>query len=104
MARKIKREFPGVTAYFDRHQKRRYRFRNKGFSTEIHGEYASPEFRVNYERAISGYKSQELGAPATKASGMTDDQAVAAGYISLSPVRLHHTPAAALDKLLALDL
>ena len=37
-------------------------------------------------------------------SGMTDDQAVAAGYISLSPVRLHHTPAAALDKLLALDL
>ena len=37
-------------------------------------------------------------------SGMTDDQAVAAGYISLSPVRLHHTPAGALDKLLALDL
>ena len=37
-------------------------------------------------------------------SGMTDDQAVAAGYISLSPVRLHHTPARALDKLLALDL
>ena len=37
-------------------------------------------------------------------SGMTDDQAVAGGYISLSPVRLHHTPAGALDKLLALDL
>lgn len=37
-------------------------------------------------------------------SGMTDDQAVAGGYISLSPVRLHHTPARALDKLLALDL
>ena len=37
-------------------------------------------------------------------SGMTDDQAVAAGYISLSPVRLHHTPTATLDKLLALDL
>lgn len=28
----------------------------------------------------------------------TDDQAVAAGYISLSPVRLHHTPATSLDK------
>ena len=35
---------------------------------------------------------------------MTDDQAVAAGYISLSPVRLHHTPVAALDKLAALVL
>ncbi|MEZ7500962.1 5'/3'-nucleotidase SurE [Psychrobacter sp. Arc29] len=37
-------------------------------------------------------------------SGITDDQAVAAGYISLSPVRLHHTPTATLDKFLALDL
>ena len=35
---------------------------------------------------------------------MTDDQAVAAGYISLSPVRLHHTPAATLDMLSALML
>ncbi|MBE0407146.1 5'/3'-nucleotidase SurE [Psychrobacter sp. AOP22-C1-22] len=35
---------------------------------------------------------------------MTDDQAVAAGYISLSPVRLHHTPAAALETLSALAL
>lgn len=34
----------------------------------------------------------------------TDAQAVAAGYISLSPVRLHHTPTAALDRLSALAL
>lgn len=34
----------------------------------------------------------------------TDEQAVAAGYISLSPVRLHHTPAATLEKLSALVL
>lgn len=66
MARRVKREFPGVTAYFDRHRKRRYRFRKKGFSTEIHGEYGSPEFRRNYERALSGFKSQEIGSPATK--------------------------------------
>ncbi len=33
------------------------------------------------------------------AATATDDQAVAAGYISLSPVRLHHTPKAALDAL-----
>lgn len=35
---------------------------------------------------------------------MTDDQAVAAGYISLSPVRLHHTLDAALETLSALVL
>lgn len=66
MARRIKREFPGVTAYFDRHQKRRYRFRKKGFSTEIHGEYGSDDFRRNYERAVRGYRSQEIGALTTK--------------------------------------
>ncbi len=66
MVRRVKREFPGVTGYFDRHRKRRFRFRKKGFSTEIHGEYGSPEFRRNYERALSGFKSQEIGAPATK--------------------------------------
>lgn len=66
MPRRIKREFPGVTAYFDRHQKRRFRFRRKGFSTEIHGEYGSDDFRRNYERAIRGYRSQEIGAEGTK--------------------------------------
>ncbi|MDP2579150.1 tyrosine-type recombinase/integrase [Shimia thalassica] len=66
MARRIKHEFPGVTSYFDRHQKRRYRFRKKGFSTEIHSEYGSSEFRRNYERAISGHRSREIGSPATK--------------------------------------
>ena len=35
---------------------------------------------------------------------MTDDQAVAAGYISLSPVRLHHTPTSTLETLSILDL
>ena len=35
---------------------------------------------------------------------MTDYQAVAAGYVSLSPVRLHHTPTAALDRLSTLAL
>ena len=34
----------------------------------------------------------------------TDAEAVAAGYISLSPVKLHHTPAATLDKLSTLVL
>ena len=33
----------------------------------------------------------------------TDSEVVAAGYISLSPVKLHHTPVTALDKLSALE-
>lgn len=61
MARRTNREFPGVTAYFDRHKKRRYRFRKKGFSTEIHGEYGSEEFRRNYDRAAVGYRSRAIG-------------------------------------------
>lgn len=35
---------------------------------------------------------------------ITDVQAVTEGYISLSPVRLHHTPPATLDKFMALAL
>lgn len=66
MAGRIKREFPGVTAYFDRHQKRRFRFRSKGFSTEIHGEYGSESFRQNYERALCKLKSLEIGSIGTK--------------------------------------
>lgn len=40
----------------------------------------------------------------TTDNNLTDYQAVRAGYISLSPVRLHHTPLATLDKLSALAL
>ena len=35
---------------------------------------------------------------------MTDDQAITEDYISLSPVRLHHTPQSALDKLSLMTL
>ena len=40
----------------------------------------------------------------SSAINLTDDQAVAAGYISLSPVRLPHTPIDTIDKLSALVL
>lgn len=66
MLSKSKREFPCVTAYFDRHRKRRFRFRKKGFLTEIHSGYGSVEFRRNFEKALIGCKLQEIGAPATK--------------------------------------
>lgn len=66
MARRMKKEFPGVTGYFDRHKKRRFRFRSKGFSTEIHGEYGSETFRQDYEKAIRGQKSFETGFDGTR--------------------------------------
>lgn len=55
--------------------------------------------------------SQQIVSQVAEAEGawssdikLTDDQAVAAGYVSLSPVRLHHTPTATLDELSALVL
>ena len=60
------------------------------------------------QRTLSSELSSELSTEnvdaQTSSIEMTDDQAVAAGYISLSPVRLHHTPAATLDMLSALVL
>jgi len=66
MPPKMKKEFPGVTAYFDRHRKRRFRFRAKGFSAEIHGLYGSDEFHTNYEAALNRKKSVEVGSVKTK--------------------------------------
>ncbi|PKH80030.1 5'/3'-nucleotidase SurE [Psychrobacter sp. 4Bb] len=45
-----------------------------------------------------------IDAIQAKQDVMTDYQAVAAGYVSLSPVRLHHTPTAALERLSTLAL
>lgn len=62
-----------------------------------------PRGRDAYWLSLRKHKISE-DAPNLSAIQMTDDQAVTAGYISLSPVRLHHTPTAALDKLSALEL
>ena len=60
------------------------------------------------KRTLSSELSSEIATEnvdaQTSSIEMTDDQAVAAGYISLSPVRLHHTPAATLNTLSALVL
>jgi len=48
--------------------------------------------------------SEQKKAAQSAAIQLTDDEAVAAGYISLSPVRLHHTPNATLDRFSALAL
>ena len=56
------------------------------------------------QSTLSSQLSTENVDAQTSSIEMTDDQAVAAGYISLSPVRLHHTPTETLDTLSALVL
>ena len=58
---------------------------------------------------LDAASAQPIGAASMietdeSASNDTDIQAVAAGYISLSPVRLHHTPTSTLARLSALAL
>ena len=54
---------------------------------------------INTISATSATKVERLDADIINE---TDVQAVAAGYISISPVRVHHTPTAALNQLSAL--
>ncbi|WP_282170672.1 site-specific integrase [Ruegeria atlantica] len=54
---KRRKQFPGATPYFDRHGKRRWRFRKNGFSAELGSDYGSEEFVRRYEDALNGYKS-----------------------------------------------
>lgn len=48
-----RREFPGASAYYDRHGVRRWRYRSKGFSAELGTDYGSPEFVRRYEDALA---------------------------------------------------
>ena len=50
---KRKKQFPGATAYKDRHGKRRWRYREHGRSVELGTDYGSEEFCFRYETAVS---------------------------------------------------
>ncbi|WP_317960880.1 tyrosine-type recombinase/integrase [Phaeobacter inhibens] len=64
---KRRKQFPGATAYFDRHGKRRWRFRKGGFSAELGCEYGSDDFVRRYEEAVNGNKLRgSTGAERTK--------------------------------------
>lgn len=78
-----------------------------------HGKLAKPVHRMVDPRGRDAYwlclrKSQyiepKLTVKTTSRDNPTDIQAVADGFISLSPVRVHHTPESALNKLSALAL
>ncbi|SDE86271.1 tyrosine-type recombinase/integrase, partial [Limimaricola pyoseonensis] len=57
MSRRSRKEFPWASAYHDRHGKRRWRFRRKGFSAELGSEYGSADFVRRYEDAVAGLRS-----------------------------------------------
>lgn len=66
--RKPKRQFPGATAYRDRHGTRRWRYRAKGFSAELGTDYGSPDFVARYEAAqkqqkVEGHIGQDRTRP-----------------------------------------
>ncbi len=66
MKRKSARQFPGATPYFDRHNRRRWRFRKRGFSAELGTDYGSEEFVLRYEAAIEGQRAKSsIGAART---------------------------------------
>jgi len=52
-----KKPFPGVSRVVDLHNKVRWRFRSKGFTTYLSGEYGSAEFRRCYEAALKEVKT-----------------------------------------------
>ena len=60
-----------------------------------------PTQSLPYQNKLPQEIANDTGVQSS-ATTWTDDQAVSAGYISLSPVRLHHTPNATLDELSAL--
>ena len=58
---RVQSEFPGASAYRDRHDVRRWRYRVKGFAAELGRDYGSPEFRRRYEAALQR-KKPDAGA------------------------------------------
>ena len=92
----------GREAYWLSLRKRPYELSEDEENTSLLGQDTLGQKALSQQKKFLdvAYK-EDVQSPAVQ---LTDDQAVAAGYISLSPVRLHHTPAAALDKLSTLVL
>lgn len=67
---KQQRQYPGASPYFDRHGKRRWRYRKRGFSAELGTEYGSPDFIERYEAAVNRKKG--IGADRTIPGSMDD--------------------------------
>lgn len=56
--------FPLAKPYTDRHGKRRWRYRHKGFTAELGTEWGSPEFVRRYVEAENRQKYETGAVPA----------------------------------------
>ncbi len=57
-----KQDFPGVSHYYDRHGKPRWRYRKNGFTVSLGSEYGSPEFIRRYNAATRPEEGQSTRA------------------------------------------
>jgi integrase len=85
---KHSKQYPGASAYRDRHGQRRWRFRAKGFSAQLGRDYGSPEFVQRYESALKGQRSADgVGSDRTR-PGTIDSLAVSfygsPGFLNLA--------------------
>lgn len=67
--------FPKAKSYTDRHGKRRWRFREKGFSAELGTDWGSQAFQRRYAEAVNREKGDGAGAART-VPGTFDDLVV----------------------------
>jgi integrase len=65
--------YPGVTRVVDRHRKVRWRYRRKGFTCYLHGEYGSTDFRIAYEEAVNGSRPSKKTIHSVAKSGTWEE-------------------------------
>ncbi|WP_424989710.1 tyrosine-type recombinase/integrase [Fluviibacterium sp. S390] len=72
-------KFPFTSSYFDRHGKKRWRYRHKGVSAELGTQFGSDEFKKKYDEAVARHNSK-LGAGKDRTRPGTFDDLVARFY------------------------
>ncbi|MEP4196022.1 MAG: tyrosine-type recombinase/integrase [Aliishimia sp.] len=72
---KKREKYPGASSYKDRHGKRRWRYRSRGFTAELGSDYGSDEFEQRYQDAVNRQKSKssEVAGDSRTKAGTLDD-------------------------------
>lgn len=66
-------KYPGAKSYLDRHGKRRWRYRAKGFTAELGTDYGSAEFEQRYNDALNRQVSKKKEGVGRSAPGTFED-------------------------------
>lgn len=84
------KEFPRARPYHDRHGKRRWRYRHKGFTAELGTDYGSSDFVRRYEAAVAGRSAKGvIGASRTRHKSL--NALVASFYVGTLYRNLNNT-------------